>query len=96
MVYEWNAVKAKANLAKHRVSFEEASTVFLDPFALTFADPDHSADEPQEITIGYSIRRRLIFVAHCQRGERTRIISARKTTRRERTQYEAGIDTQTI
>jgi uncharacterized protein len=91
VVYEWNAAKAKANAHKHGVSFEEASTVFLDPLAWTFADPDHSAAEAREITIGYSVRHRVIFVALTQRGDRTRIISARKATRKERKQYEEGI-----
>lgn len=91
MVYEWNAAKAKANAHKHGVSFEEASTVFLDPFAWTFSDPDHSAAEAREITIGYSVQHRVIFVAHSQRGDRTRIISARRATRKERKQYEEGI-----
>ena len=88
MLYEWNAAKASANARKHGVSFEEGSSVFLDPFAMTFADPDHSPEEEREITIGCSLRNRVLFVAHCQRGDRTRIISARKATRRERFQYE--------
>ncbi len=76
-----------------RVSFEEASRVSLDPFALTFFDPDHSAEEVREITIGNSTRHRVLFVAHGQRRDRTRIISARKATKRERKQYEEGIRT---
>ncbi len=96
MIYEWSAAKASINFHKHGVSFEEASTVFLDPFAATFTDPDHSATEAREITIGHTAAgHRLIFVAHCQRGDRTRIISARKVTKRERKQYEEGIDTPT-
>jgi uncharacterized DUF497 family protein len=95
VVYEWNAAKAKANAHKHGVSFEEASTVFLDPFAWTFSDPDHSAAEAREITIGYTVRHRVLFVAHCQRGDRTRIIGARKATRRERKHYEEGIGSET-
>jgi uncharacterized DUF497 family protein len=96
VIYEWNAGKARANLNKHGVSFEEASSVFLDPFAMTFFDPHHSAEEAREITIGYTVRHRVVFVAHCQRGDRTRIISARKATARERTQYEEGKSSQTI
>ena len=84
--------KAAANLRKHGVSFEEAASVFVDPAALTFADPDHSADEERAITIGRSARHRLIFVAHTDRGEHLRIISARRATRREQDQYEEGID----
>jgi uncharacterized protein len=95
VIYEWNAGKAKANLRKHGVSFEEAATVFLDPIALTFPDPDHSLSEEREITIGNTTGHRVVFVSHCQRGDRIRIISARETTRRERKQYEEGIRKQT-
>ncbi len=91
MIYEWDAEKAKANLRKHGVSFEDAATVFLDSLALTFPDPYHSGGEEREITIGHSTTRRVVFVSHCQRGSRVRIISARKATRRERKQYEEGI-----
>ena len=92
MIFEWNAAKARTNLRKHSVSFEEAATVFLDALALTFGDPDHSAEEKREITAGLSVRQRVLLVSHCQRGERTRIISARKATRKEQIQYEEGID----
>jgi len=95
VVYEWNAAKARANVQKHGVSFEEASSVFLDPQAMTFFDPDHSAEEAREITIGYGVRHRPLLVAHCQRGERTRIISARTVTRKERIQYEEGKNSKT-
>ena len=88
MIYEWDAEKAKANLRKHGVSFEDAATVFLDPLALTFPDPYRPGGEEREITIGHSTARQVVFVAHCQRGNRVRIISARKATRRERKQYE--------
>ena len=91
MVYEWNAAKAKANIQKHGVSFDEAATIFLDPLALTFPDPQHSAQEQREITIGQSNQRRAVFVSHCPRGDRIRIISARKTTQGERRQYEEGV-----
>ena len=91
MTYEWDSGKAKENLRKHRVSFEEAATVFLDPLALTFPDPDHSEEEDREITIGVTARHRVVFVSHRQRGDRIRIISARKATRKERKQYEEGI-----
>jgi len=91
VVYEWNGGKATANWRKHRVSFEEASTVFLDPLAMTFADPDHSHEEHREITIGHTKSRRIVFVSHCERGNRVRIISARLATRVERRQYEEGI-----
>ena len=91
MTYEWDSRKAKENLRKHRVSFEEAATVFLDPLALTFLDPDHSDEEDREITIGVTTKPRVVFVSHCQRGDRIRIISARKATRKERKQYEEDI-----
>jgi len=91
VTYEWDAEKAKVNRRKHRISFEDAATVFLDPLALTFPDPDHSIGEEREITIGRSSRQQVVFVSHCRRGDRVRIISARKTTRGERKQYEEGI-----
>ena len=90
MIYEWDAVKAKVNLRKHGVSFEDAATVFLDPLALTFPDPYHSGGEEREITIGHSAGHQVVFVSHCPRGNRIRIISARKATRRERKDYEEG------
>jgi len=91
VVYEWHAEKAKANLHKRGVSFEDAATVFFDPLALTFPDPHHSGGEQREITIGHTARYQVVFVSHCQRGNRVRIISARKATRREHKQYEEGI-----
>ena len=92
MIYESDPKKAKTNLRKRGVTFEEAATVFLDPLALTFFDPDCSEKEDREITIGVSKRPRTIFVSHSQRGDRIRIISARKTTRKERNQYEEGAE----
>ncbi len=65
MVYEWDAAKAKVNLQKHGVSFDEAATVFLDPRALTFPDPYHAGGEEREITIGYAAGRHVVFVSHC-------------------------------
>ncbi len=91
MIHEWDSRKAKENLRKHSVSFEEAATVFLDPLALTFPDPDHSGEEDREITIGVTTKHRAVFVSHCQRRDRIRIISARRTTREERKQHEEGI-----
>jgi uncharacterized protein len=90
VIYEWDSKKAKANLRKHKVSFEEAATVFLDPLAITFSDPDHSEEEEREITIGLTAKSRVIFVAHCPRGDRIRIIGARRASRKERKQYEEG------
>ncbi len=95
MIYEWDPRKAKENLRKHGVSFEEAAAVFLDPLALTFPDPDHSDEEDREITIGITTKHRVVFVSQCQRGDRIRLISARKATRKERKQYEEGIDEST-
>ncbi len=91
MIYEWDPNKATGNLRKHGVSFEEAATVFLDPLAVTYPDPDHSDEELREITVGHSARRRVVFHSHTQRVDRTRIISARKATPRERKQYEESI-----
>ncbi len=86
--FDWDAPKSTANLRKHGVSFEEAATVFGDPLALTFADPDHSVREARFITIGQSLQDLLLVVAHIERGRTIRIISARKATRHERTIYE--------
>lgn len=83
MVYEWDSGKAAANLKKHRIAFAEAATVFLDPLAVTYQDPDHSEGEQRYVTIGQSTRGRVILVAHLDRGDRVRIISARRATRKE-------------
>ena len=91
MIYEWDPKKARANLRKHRVSFEEAATVFLDPLAITYPDPDHSDEEFREITVGHSAKLGVIFLSHTQRGNRIRIIGARKATRWERKHYEESI-----
>jgi uncharacterized DUF497 family protein len=87
---EWDARKASANLRKHRVSFEEASSVFFDDLSATGDDPDHSLDEVRFVTFGLSSAGRLLVVAHAQRGDAIRIISARKATRAERKLYEEG------
>jgi len=77
VIYEWDPNKAAANLTKHKVSFDEATSVFADPFALTFDDPDHSLDEQRFITIGTSSQQRILFLAHADRGEdHVRIIHA--------------------
>ena len=88
MEFEWDAYKARTNLTKHGVSFHEAATVFNDPFALTYPDPDHSVEEDRFITIGLCSPHRLLIVAHTDRNGRLRIISARETTHRERKLYE--------
>jgi hypothetical protein len=86
--FEWNAEKAAYNLAKHSVSFDEASTVFGDPLAGTILDPRHSVEEQRFATIGHSARGSLLVVVHVERGDRIRIISARHATPRERRKYE--------
>jgi len=86
--FEWDPKKAKRNLKKHGVSFEEGVTVFYDPLSATFDDPDHSVGEHRYITIGLSSRDRLLFVAHAERGEILRIISARPATAHERKRHE--------
>lgn len=88
--FEWDPEKATANWTKHSVTFEEAATVFLDPLAITYPDPDHSDEEEREITIGRSPTTSILFVAHTERSEKTRIISARRATSTEREQYEKG------
>jgi len=90
--FEWDEDKARQNLKKHGVSFEEASTVFGDPLALTIHDPLHSEEEDRFITLGESHRRRLVVVVSTDRGNRVRIISARVATRRERKDYEKGLE----
>lgn len=88
MFFEWDPKKAKSNLKKHKVSFEEATTVFKDPFSYTFPDEDHSVDEERFLIIGQSIKGLLLVVAHVDRNYKTRIISARKATLRELKFYE--------
>lgn len=89
MIYEWDSEKAAANLKKHKVSFTEGTSVFTDPFALTFDDPDHSLTEKRFITIGASSKGRILFLAHADRGnDRIRIISARRTTKSEAHAYQ--------
>jgi len=90
MKLEWNPKKAAENERKHQVSFHEASTVFGDPMAITFTDPDHSKDEYRFLTYGVSRFNRLLIVLHTEREGRVRIITARKATRRERRIYENG------
>jgi uncharacterized DUF497 family protein len=83
--FEWDETKAESNLAKHGVSFEEASTVFGDPLSLTIPDPAHSQMEHRAIVLGHSHQRKLLVVAHTERGDN---ISARRASRRERKSYE--------
>jgi uncharacterized DUF497 family protein len=90
MKFEWDLRKAKLNFAKHRVTFEEATTAFRDPLSTTGADPDHSANENRFVTFGVSTKGRLLVVSHTERGESIRIISARLAKRQEREIYEEG------
>jgi uncharacterized DUF497 family protein len=84
----WDPAKSSANLPKHGTAFAEAVGAFGDPLSLTRADPDHSAFELRYILIGTTPRGRLIVIAHADRGDEIRIISARPATRRERHAYE--------
>jgi uncharacterized protein len=88
MRFEWDLVKAAANLSTHEVSFDEAKTVFDDPLYVDFYDPDHSEDEHRYIIIGESERGRLLMVSYTERGDIIRIISSREVTPRERRDYE--------
>lgn len=86
--FEWDEEKAKKNLKKHGVSFEEAATIFNDPRIATIFDPDHSEEEERFVSLGMSFIQRLLSVVHTEREKRTRLISARKATRTERKAYE--------
>ena len=86
--FEWDETKAALNVCKHRVTFTDAASVFLDALAYTFADPDHSVGELRMLTFGVSQAGRLLAVIHTERGRAIRIISARAATRHERKIYE--------
>ena len=86
--FDWDTTKAKENLKDHGVTFGEALTVFADALAKIFDDPDHSKDERRELIIGHSSQHRLLIVSFTERVRRTRIISARKTTKSEWRDYE--------
>ena len=88
MKIEWDPKKAKTNLRKHRVSFEEAATALSDPMAATGADPDYSITEERYVTFGVSERGRFLAVAHTEAEETIRIISARVASKGERELYE--------
>lgn len=85
--FEWDDEKSKANLKKHDVDFDEAGTIFDDPLFITFLDEEHSSDEERYITIGLSSKQRLLMVAHTEREDTIRIISARKATKNEEKFY---------
>ena len=88
--FEWDARKAAENLKSHGVAFDEAVTVFADPLAKIFDDPDRSDDERRELIIGHSAAQRILVVSFTDRGRRTRIVSARQATARERKDYDEG------
>ena len=89
--FDWDEEKARSNLTKHGVSFDEATSVFDDPLFLTFADPAHSIQEQRFIMMGESARGRLLVVSYTDRAGTTRLISARLATRKERQAYESDL-----
>jgi uncharacterized DUF497 family protein len=88
--FEWDPGKARRNLRKHGIDFNEASTVFADTLSITIPDPDHSEDEERWVTMGLSNRQRLLVVVHTEEEEMIRLISARTADRLERRKYEEG------
>jgi len=93
LIFEWDNFKARANLKKHKISFEEAKTIFNDPFLVTYLDDEHSDDENRFISIGLSLNSRVLLVVHTEHEEQIdtiliRIISCRKATPLERSIYE--------
>ncbi len=86
--FEWDPNKAAINFQKHKVSFEEAATVFRDTLSTTVSDPNHSEEEDRHIIVGLSSRFKLLMVAYAERGNCIRIISTRELTPTERRQYE--------
>jgi len=90
MQFEWDRRKAKSNLKKHGISFQEAATVFGDTLAITFDDPDHSVNEHRFLTFGLSQTGKAIIVSHTERDKSMRIISAGLMTKQERKIYEEG------
>ncbi|OGW24394.1 MAG: hypothetical protein A2X59_09205 [Nitrospirae bacterium GWC2_42_7] len=88
LLFEWDKNKAKKNIEIHEISFDEASTVFKDTLSLTIHDPLHSDEEDRFTLIGNSVKNRLLVIVHTERGDKIRIISARKATKKERKQYE--------
>ncbi|HOE96825.1 MAG TPA: BrnT family toxin [Candidatus Sumerlaeota bacterium] len=90
LIFEWDRSKAKENLKKHKVGFEEGKTIFNDPFLLTFPDISSSEEEERFISIGLSCRERVLILIHTERQGRIRIISCRRAAARERRSYEEG------
>lgn len=87
---KWSARKNRINAAKHKVDFSEAASVFDDPAHASASDPDHSVTENRYITIGMSVKQRLIIMAHTYEDDKIRIITPRRPTRSEREIYEEG------
>ena len=92
LTFEWDLRKARSNLVKHGVAFEEASTIFGDPLSLTIPDPEHSRGEKRYVTMGRTFNAKLLVVVQTDRGDNIRIISARRASRRERKFYEETIE----
>lgn len=90
--FEWDDAKAAYNIEKHGVSFEQTASVFFDSLARTFPDPGHSTGEEREITIGSTFWDDILVVVHTTRGDRTRIISARRATRAEKRNFMSDKD----
>ena len=91
MQFSWDPKKASTNWRKHRVTFEEATSVFADPLASIFDDPDHSVSETREIIVGHTSAGRLLLICFKERAESIRLFSARQATAHEREDYEQGI-----
>lgn len=86
--FEWDKEKAEENIEKHGLSFEEAITVFGDPYSLTIHDPDHSIGEDRYVDLGESVSGKILVVVYTERGENIRVISCREATASEQSQYE--------
>lgn len=96
MLFEWDRKKASRNIKKHGIAFEEAQTVFVDPYALVLPDEEHSDQEAREIVIGYSGKNRILLVNFIERVYHViRLISARRATPLERQDYEENVQSQT-
>lgn len=92
ITFSWDEKKSKANQRKHKVSFEEAQSVFFDEDAIEYFDPEHSKSEDRFVMLGLSAHLRVLVVCHCYRETSSviRIISARKATKKERSNYTGG------
>ena len=88
LTFEWDFRKARTNLLKHGVSFEEAATIFADRLSLTIPDPEHSEEEERFVTMGKTYSGKVVVVVHTDRGDNIRLIGARPASRRERKSYE--------